>query len=642
MIDFNMDTIRTFVRRSGLFSTGARVMADFALRRAPGASGLFYLTAALTVQSSQENHVCYKLSSQAGMTLAAINEDCPCREITLPDVESWKNALLNDTAARSLIAAAPSDNTDNVLLVLDEFDGCYLQRQYQYEQSIVKALISRAEISRALPELPENFLHNLVTFFPDKAQHPAVDFQQLAVLASLQHKLLILSGGPGTGKTTVAGAILALELMQKPDLKIKLAAPTAKAAARLKDSLTGNIAHLRGVAESVKNSLQALEAGTIHRLLGTRHNSHDFKHNAANPLDCDLLLIDECSMVPQHLMARLLEALPEDAGLILLGDRYQLASVEAGSIIGDICQTAIPNVLNIDAAKMFEEQTQWQVPYLTVSGAKEYPLSSCLVELTENHRFDKSAPGIGECAKLVRKFSNADNALKTAEKIAAVQGDGFEFVDAQNVDLEKFVLEKLQKPRLESSESMRDLPKLAASGSAEARQKAFALLNSLKFLAPSYQGKLGIDKINEICMKKLGLNDIHSVGVPLIICENSYKLNLFNSDIGLVCLDENKEIRVYFPDKERAYRIAELPDHAPVFAMSVHKSQGSGFGETVCVMPEKFNELCTREMIYTAMTRAEKHLCCLGTVNLLAETIANETRRMSNLSLQIKSTAQQQ
>ena len=157
MIDFNMDTIRTFVRRSGLFSTGARVMADFALRRAPGASGLFYLTAALTVQSSLDNHICYKLGSQAGMTLAAINEDCPCREITLPDVESWKKALLNDTAARSLIAAAPSDNTDNVLLVLDEFDGCYLQRQYQYEQSIVKELISRAQITRPLPELPEPF-----------------------------------------------------------------------------------------------------------------------------------------------------------------------------------------------------------------------------------------------------------------------------------------------------------------------------------------------------------------------------------------------------------------------------------------------------------------------------------------------------
>ena len=639
MIDLNIDKIRAFVRRSGLFNTGARVMADFVMRHAPDISGISYLTVALTVQSTQENHVCYKLSSQAETVLTALNADCPCREIRLPDVESWKNALLNDPARHPLIVSAPDEEISTSILVLDDSDGCYLQRQYQYERSIVQALISRARISRTLPELPENFLHNLVTFFPDKAKHPAVDFQQLAVLASLQHKLFILSGGPGTGKTTVAGAILALELMQKPDLKIKLAAPTAKAAARLKDSLTGNIAHLQGVDESVKNSLQELSAGTIQSLLGVRIDSNEFKHNAENPLDCDLLMLDECSMVPQHLMARLLEALPQDAGLILLGDRYQLASVEAGSIIGDITQTAIPNVLTVDAARIFEAQTQWQVPHLTASVEEEYPLSSCLVELTENHRFDKSAPGIGECAKLVRELSDGGNALKTAEKIAAIQGDGFEFVDAQKVDLEKFVLEKLKKPRLENSESMLDLPALASAGTAEARQKAFALLNSLKFLAPAYQGRTGIDKLNEICMKKLHLNDIHSVGVPLMIRENNYKLDLFNSDIGLVCLDENKEIRIYFPDKERPYRIAELPDHAPVFAMSVHKSQGSGFGETICVIPEKFSEICTREMIYTAMTRAEKHLCCLGTTELLAQSLANETLRMSNLPSRLRSAA---
>ena len=639
MIDFNIDKVRTFVRRSGLFSTGARVMADFALRHAPGASGLFYLTVALTVQNVQNSHVCYKLSLQAGTVLAAVNEDCPCRKLHLPDVESWKNTLLEDPACRHLIALAPLDDIKTVLLVLDGADGCYLQRQYYYEQSIVKALIRRARIIRELPQLPENFLHDLVTFFPDKAKHPAPDFQQLAVLAALRHKLMVLSGGPGTGKTTVAGAILALELMQNPDLKIKLAAPTAKAASRLQSSLVGNIDHLHGVSERVITALRELEAGTVHHLLGVKRDSTEFKHNAENPLDCDLLMVDECSMVPQHLMARLLEALPENAGLILLGDRYQLASVEAGSVIGDICQAARPNVLDAETAALFEAQTQWQIPQVNVEESAEYPLSACLVELTENHRFDKSAPGIGECARWVREMTQQDNVFEIAGKIAAIQGGGFEFVDAQKVDLEKFVREKLKQPRLASSESMLDLPALAAAGTPEERQKAFALLNSLKFLAPAYQGPSGIDKINEICMKALHLGELHSVGVPIIIRENNYKLDLCNSDIGLICLNENKEIRIYFPDKERAYRLAELPDHAPVFAMSVHKSQGSGFGETVCVMPEKFSELCTREMIYTAMTRAEKHLCCLGTTGMLAQTLANETIRMSNLTIRLREAA---
>ena len=232
MTDFNIEKIRSFVRRSGLFSTGARVMADFALRHAPNASGLFYLTVALTVQSSQDKHVCCKFTTLSRKVLTAINEDSPCGEITLPDAASWKDALLNDSAARHLIASAPDDDITNVLLVLDEFDGCYLQRQYQYEQSIVRALIQRSQISRELPKLPENYLHDLVSFFPDKVAHPAPDFQQLAVLASLCHKLMIISGGPGTGKTTVATAILAVQLRENVNLKISLAAPTAKAAAR--------------------------------------------------------------------------------------------------------------------------------------------------------------------------------------------------------------------------------------------------------------------------------------------------------------------------------------------------------------------------------------------------------------------------
>ena len=129
MIDLNIDKIRAFVRRSGLFNTGARVMADFIMRHAPDISGISYLTVALTVQSTQENHVCYKLSSQAETVLTALNADCPCREIRLPDVESWKNALLNDPARHPLIVSAPDEEISTSILVLDDSDGCYLLRQ---------------------------------------------------------------------------------------------------------------------------------------------------------------------------------------------------------------------------------------------------------------------------------------------------------------------------------------------------------------------------------------------------------------------------------------------------------------------------------------------------------------------------------
>ena len=196
----------------------------------------------------------------------------------------------------------------------------------------------------------------------------------------------------------------------------------------------------------------------------------------------------------------------------------------------------------------------------------------------------------------------------------------------------------LQEKRLDSGETMLDLPRLAAAGDAESRSKAYKLLNTFKILAPSYDGVCGIRNLNKLMLEIMKLHSFESVGVPLLIRRNNYQIKLFNGDIGLIGINADGEKRVFFADPdggEREFKLADLPEYEPVFAMSVHKSQGSGFREVLFVMPEKVTTLMTREMIYTAMTRAEKKLVCIGSVEVLDGALAQGVCRMSNLKFRL-------
>ena len=629
------DKTRNFVRQSGIFSTAAQVMGDMVLRCCKTESPELYMAMVLAAQYSMEKHICVQLAECGGTVLTGRNNDL---QLTLPEYNTWREILKNDSF-REVIAVLdkPVRKVPDTLLVLDCNGGCYLQRQWSFERSVEKALLERAAAVLPLPKLDAGELHGIVSFFPDAEHHPAIDYQQLAVLAAQRHKLTVLSGGPGTGKTTVATAVLALKLKKRPDMRILLAAPTAKAALRLEESIQKNLQYLsRDIDQS---GLQELRAATIHRVLGVKLNDNEFKHNSDNPLDCDLLLIDECSMVPLNLMARAVEALPPHAELILLGDRYQLASVEAGSVLADICDSARANVVDPVVAECFKKQTAWSVDSLGEI-PQESALDGCLIELCENHRFDSDAPLLGKIAGIIRNLQSNDNFATIAEDIASCSGREFKFMDANERELEKIIKNKLDQPRLVSGEKLSDLPELAACASEENLARAFALLNSYKLLAPGYQGPRGIHQLNNICMKHLKLKDLYSVGVPLLIKSNDYRTGLFNGDIGLVGMDEHGRKKVFFENNGHAFNIADLPEHEAVFAMSVHKAQGCGFGEVVFVMPRTGDALMTREMVYTAMTRAEKQLLCIGSTAVFAEALQKVTRRMSNLSKYLKQASQ--
>ena len=633
--EYDLEQIKTFVRQSHLFGQAAQVMGDFILRASQERSPELYLTMVLTVQCSTEQHICLKLPEYAGITLTSLAD--PASVLQLPELPAWLEAL-KKCQHNNIVFFDGSQNSGDInsaLLVIDKDHGCYLQRQWNLESSIVQNLLERANAYLALPELPEGYLHNLISFFPTAAEHPAVDWQQLATAAALRRKLLVLSGGPGTGKTTVAAAILAAKLEQFPDLRIKLAAPTAKAAVRLLQSLKNNVDKLSS-PEYIKEKLRNLESSTLHSLLGYQHGSHEFFYNSTNYLHCDILLIDECSMVSQHHMARALEALAPDTTLILLGDRHQLASVEAGAVMADICDGAEPNRLDSDAADFFSRQTTWQVPSADKEVLQKAPLTGALVELTENHRFAQNARILGETAAIIRNLAIDDDIPAIAAGIAGKSGEEFEFKDIPEKNLKSFLEKKFHEKRLESGESFADLPRLAASGSDDDRQKAFALMDKLKILSPAYEGVRGINNLNSLAMNILGLSGMYEPGMLLLVKRNDYRIDLVNGDIGLVGKDADGNIKVFFADKPHPYDTVDLPEHEAVFAMTVHKSQGSGFGEVVFIMPEKSTGLMTREMVYTAMTRAENKLCCIGSTEVFAEALSKVTVRMSNLANKLK------
>ena len=623
---------REFVRHSGLFSSAAQVMGDMVLRTAGCENTALYWAMVLVCQSALEQHVCCKLEEYAGKTLCSLND--ADLSIQLPDMEEF-SASWDIPEVRSVTALAALDDAGKIrrsLLVVDQDNCCYLQRQWSFESSIARELKLRAEKSAELPLLRPGKINGLMKYFKNITQHPAVDYQQLAVAASLQNRLLVVSGGPGTGKTTVATAILAIKLEQNTHLTIKMAAPTAKAAMRLQESIAGNLDKLNS-SDAVKKQIAALECTTVHSLLGSRHNSHEFKHNADEPLHCDLLLVDECSMVSQDLMARLLEALPEHADLILLGDRYQLASVDAGAVMADICDVAYPNAVDKKCAELFASQTSWQPLEISALGRqyRKLPLNGCLIELEENHRFATSSPLLGEISGMIRDLNHSGDAEKVAGVIVKLKGDEFEFKAAETLDLTRFLYKKLSQPRLESGECLLDLPRLANSGNEEDLRKAFLLLNKFKLLAVAYKGSCGIEKLNEICMQILKLKTLHDPGMAILIKRNDYRLGLVNGDIGISCRCPDGKVKVFFAGIAHGFDPADLPEHEAVFAMSVHKSQGSGFAEVVFVMPENDCGLLTREMVYTAMTRAEEKLCCIGSEKLLAAALGKVTHRVSNL-----------
>jgi len=528
----------------------------------------------------------------------------------------------------SLTKFVSTDN-ENILPFVLHKERLYLQRYFSYESTILHSigrLIEnesnlRTDRVSSLKKI-ELFIHGLKATATNAGIpfDQQIDWQMVAAIQSVLHNFSIITGGPGTGKTTTVAKVLSILFTINPEITVALAAPTGKAAMRMAESLKNSTLL---VDPSIKESFKKLTPNTIHRLLKPIPDSIHFKHNVGNPLPYDVLIIDEASMIDVALFAKLLDAVSSNTRLILLGDKNQLASVEAGSLFGDLCKAIDhSNQLSPSAAEFvnqFIPDLDRKIPFDYI-GQVNHPLAEHVIELNRSHRFS-SMGGIGKLSHAV--INNDENVLKD---FIADKGDpsivfdlaSDEFIFENFIDgYKEYILEK-------------DI------------SKALEKFNKLRVLCAVREGVDGLYSINKMIEHYLSKHNlIKSKGDfyenrPIIITRNYKELKLFNGDIGIIRKDANGNLRAYFEDSEkniRAIMPVYISDAETVFAMTIHKSQGSEYNKVMVVLPKKSSgHLLTRELLYTAVTRAKESVIIRTTADILLETSQATVSRTSGIN----------
>jgi len=528
-------------------------------------------------------------------------------------------AAVRQTLLATPVVGRPDDHCP---LILDDRDRLYLLRFYRYEQTIACALRSRAEGIETLAAPRARAL--LTELFPPAAPSPAaIDWQRTAAALALLKRFVVISGGPGTGKTyTVARILAALAALAPQKLRIGLAAPTGKAALRLQESIRA----AQTTLPPKWAGLIADQAQTLHRLLGFRSSPPGFLHNSANPLHLDLLILDEASMIDVPLMAAMLAALPPACRVILLGDRDQLASVEAGNLLSDICGS---------------EDRRWS----TALTAHLQPLTGSIYDLARSPAAQSADPLADSIVLLrtSRRFREASGISALSRAVNSGRGEAlYTVLDQPYPDLR---IEEQTGPNQTAwlqAQLLRFFSPLFKARSASA---ALQELGKRRILCTLREGPSGVDGINaltETIFRRLG--DISAGercyrGMPMIILRNDYPLGLFNGDTGIVWPDDQGMLQAWFPLAEDAIRpisLARLPPWQSSYAITVHKSQGSEFGEVLLLLPPEDVPILSRELLYTGITRARDALTVYGRKDLLVRAVERRVVRYSGLGDQLR------
>ncbi|EIC84252.1 exodeoxyribonuclease V subunit alpha [Serratia sp. M24T3] len=597
-------------------------------RMVAGNDPAIMLAAASLSAEAGRGHVCLRLSELQPDTLF---------EGRFPALASglWQAAGEPDEAVwRELLARNPAvgDGGQATPIVLQQ-QRLYLQRMWQDEGQVAaffindepNPLLALGEQGNELA-VDELRLRAVLDQLFGAAESDEVNWQKVAAAVAVTRRISIISGGPGTGKTTTVARLLAalVQLQSDRRLRIQLAAPTGKAAARLTESL-GQASRQLDLTDEERGQFPD-EASTLHRLLGAQPNSQRMRYHQGNPLHLDVLVVDEASMVDLPMMARLIAALPAKARVIFLGDRDQLASVEAGAVLGDICRFAEQGYSPARA-----EQLQRLTGCLVEGNELEHPASvrDALCLLRKSYRFDASS-GIGILAAAV----NAGDSQLARRILSRNLADLGNFPLSETDDF-KSLLDACvagYRPYLQA---------VAASADPVVILKAFG---DFQVLCALREGPFGLAGLNErieqmlqrqgLIRRPIALGGRWYAGRPIMISRNDSALGLFNGDIGIALHNELGELRVYFqlPDGQiKSVQPSRLPIHDTAYAMTVHKSQGSEFEHTLLVLPNHFLPVLTRELVYTAITRAKRQLSLYSSEKVLGLAIRTPTQRRSGL-----------
>lgn len=616
------------------------------------------LGAALASHQLGQGHVCLDLvmtldspdfalslppeGDEAGLTLL------PSQVLAGLTLADWRQQLL----ASSLVSHQDHDTATPLVLAEDRL---YLRRYWRYEQTVAGQLLQRLT---STPTLPQDLSNQLSQLFPEPLVvngERQTDWQKLACALAAQGNFSLITGGPGTGKTTTVVRLLALLQQSAGDtpLRIRLAAPTGKAAARLTESIGAQVASLP-VSEAVRQHIPT-DVSTLHRLLGSLPNSRHFRHHSGHLLPLDVLVIDEASMIDLEMMACLLAALPGHARLILLGDKDQLASVEAGSVLGDLCQHAergfyAPSLTDWLTNVSGEDLSQ---AGLQPGTAQQHPLAQRTLMLRYSRRFGSDS-GIGQLAQAVnqQQVKQARDILSSSNSDIATQ----RLKNEQDSALEK-LLTKGRGAALGYAHylTLMHEQRPAASAPAAAWQEwAGAVLSAFddfRLLCTVRKGPWGVEQLNQRIAthlyrrKLLGADQGWYAGRPVLVTRNDYSLGLMNGDIGIALRlpgEEGRDVlRVAFARNDGSGELklilpSRLTAIETVFAMTVHKSQGSEFAHTALILPDSLNPVLTKELLYTGITRARQHFSLIESrPSVFEQAIARKVARRSGLLSQI-------
>ena len=606
--------------------------AKFILKEANTEDEILFLSAALASYSLRAGNTCCSIKHLAETKFPEYKSGIELGTgsmptIILPEYSVWKKCLSKYPHIVSSENYTP--------LILDNSDRLYLHRYWNYENKLAAEIRNRCQRDIELTDkITAEHIKNISTLFQNYKSNNT-DWQQVAVLTAILNKFCIITGGPGTGKTTTVTAILAMLLDINPNYKIKICAPTGKAGSRLNESISeeiNNINPLNSLLTTEK--LRNLETSTVHRLLKPLPMSPHFKHNEKNPILADIVVVDEASMIPQALFFKLISAIPKSAKIILLGDKDQLASVEAGAVMASLCNSTTPNEFSEKHCSFLEKffkDNKWKFK----TAGKTTPLINSVIELEKSYRFDDDK-GIGKVKHAlhstpeniynVGKNNSEEFILLHLPKVSELEKSICSYID------NLYIADKSAKVHAASKKI-----KFTDFMNAETPEKAFYILSEFKILCSHNIGLTGVDKINRIIHSHLFKEPFENlpVGTPIMIIENNNQLQLFNGDMGIIWNDESGYKKAFFPngheDNLKPVSLSLLPKYTEVFAMTIHKSQGSGFQKILVILPGSYSPILTKELIYTAITRAKKECVIWAKRKIFEQAAVTPTIRHSGL-----------
>ena len=630
-------------------------LARFVSEHAPSADDLVVFAAAITAALEGQGHTCLAIDAflaDPAATLRWSGDAAAALQRTLASLPATAAAWFDRLAAARVVATGAVDEDEGEPLVLVH-GRLYLRRYWRHEARVARQVLRRvvAEPPAAATADAASLRPWLDRLFDADATNPgAVDWQRVACAIAMRGRFTIVTGGPGTGKTFTAARFLALLASTAPDparLRIALAAPTGKAAARLRQAIDAALEALRarlGPTSALPALIERIgPARTLHALLGTRPGTRRFRHDAAHPLEVDVVIVDEASMVQVEMMDALLDALPPHARVLLLGDKDQLASVEAGAVLGELCRDA--DATRYDAATLaeIERDTGQRLDrdlFDTTGGA----LAQRTVVLRRSQRFSKA----------IGALANAVNAGDAAAATRLLEADSAGAVAWRVVPSARAVVDLAVDGRPGAAFTVRDYLRVVRerpAGDDDGHRRAWILrvlqaFDRCRVLCAVRRGDWGVEAVNAAIVDRLRDDGLLPAsgewyeGRPVLVTRNDATLGVFNGDIGIALRTSRDapNLRACFVDGAdvRSVGVGRLGAVETAFAMTVHKSQGSEFEHTILVLPDDIGPVVTRELAYTGITRARRAFTLVSrSPGALGATLAQTTLRSSGLMAMI-------